>query len=64
MHGIIVICNRHLFSVIVLEELVSKVIDPKVIDNSLLLLLFLLLLTVCMLFQLLVIVNNMKRQVG
>ena len=41
MHGIIVTCDcsRHLFSVIIIEELFSKVIviDPKVIDNSLLL---------------------------
>ena len=40
MHGIIVICDcNRLFSVLVIYELFSKVIviDPKVIDNSLLL---------------------------
>ena len=41
IRGIIVICNCniHVFSVIVIQELFSKVIviDPKVIDNSLLL---------------------------
>ena len=49
IRGIIVICNcnRHVFSVIVIQELFSKVIviDPKVIDNSLTFLLHLLLQT-------------------
>ena len=67
--GIILICNcnRHVFSVIVIEELFSKVIiiDPKVIDNSLLLFYYiycykLTKYQVCLLFQLLVIVNNVQ----
>ena len=74
-HGIIVICNRRFFSVIVIEELFSKVkvIDPKVIDNSLVyyfsiastsmqtnLIFCKNIRFVCMLFQLLVIINNVQ----
>ena len=35
-HGTIVICNCNIFFSVI-EELFSKVIDPKVIDNGLLL---------------------------